>query len=65
MTCGCSEQMSGGKPGTRLEKETKAALYEKAKKYKIVGRSKMSKDELVQAIRNHHKAVGSNLRKRR
>lgn len=64
MTCGCSE-MVGGKPGVRLEKETKEALYEKAKQYKIVGRSTMSKQELVDAIRAHHQQLGERLRKRR
>ncbi len=65
MTCGCSENMLGGKPGTRMEKETKTALYEKAKKYDIPGRSKMNKAELVAAIRSHHNKVGEKLRKRK
>jgi hypothetical protein len=57
--------MLGGKPGTRMEKETKTALYEKAKKYDIPGRSKMNKAELVAAIRSHHNKVGEKLRKRK
>jgi len=65
MSCGCSENMVGGKPGTRLEKETKTDLYEKAKKYKIPGRSKMNKAELIAAIRAHHKTVGEKLHKRK
>ncbi|QCZ92377.1 DUF7218 family protein [Salinimonas iocasae] len=42
----------GGK-GTKYEKRTKQELYDKAKEVGIDGRSKMSKDELIDALRNH------------
>jgi len=42
-----------GNPHTRLEKRTKAELYNMAKKKHISGRSKMDKQQLVQAVRNH------------
>lgn len=42
----------GGK-GKKYEKRTKQALYDKAKEVGIEGRSKMSKDELIDALRNH------------
>lgn len=38
---------------TRLEDRTKADLYDEAKKIGIEGRSAMSKDDLVKAIRRH------------
>jgi hypothetical protein len=70
MACGCSQSpstfMQGGSPrGTKLEKETKAALYEKAKKYKIVGRSKMDKAQLVTAIRAKQAEIGQKISRRR
>ncbi|MEH3037173.1 MAG: Rho termination factor N-terminal domain-containing protein [Sphingomonas adhaesiva] len=37
---------------TRLEDRTKSDLYDEAKKIGIEGRSTMSKDDLVKAIRN-------------
>lgn len=37
----------------RLEDRTKDDLYEEAQEIGIDGRSKMNKDELVDAIRNH------------
>lgn len=53
--CGCANAapiMTGGSPrGKNLSKETKTSLYEKAKKYDIPGRSKMTKEQLVEAIR--------------
>ena len=39
--------------GRRLEDRTKDDLYEEAQEIGIEGRSKMSKAELVEAIRNH------------
>jgi hypothetical protein len=42
----------GGKAG-RYEDRTKRELYEKAKQVGIEGRSDMSKDELIDALRNH------------
>lgn len=42
----------GGK-SKKYEKRTKQELYEKAKEVGIEGRSKMSKEELIEALRNH------------
>lgn len=42
-----------GNPGKGLESRSKEELYNKAKKLKIEGRSKMSKKELVSAIRKN------------
>ncbi|WP_026294763.1 DUF7218 family protein [Salinimonas chungwhensis] len=42
----------GGK-GEKYEKRTKQELYDKAQEVGIEGRSKMSKDELIDALRNH------------
>ncbi len=42
----------GGKAG-RYEDRSKQELLEKAKQVGIEGRSRMSKDELVKALRNH------------
>jgi hypothetical protein len=39
--------------GTQLEDRTKDDLYEEAQEIGIEGRSKMSKADLVEAIRNH------------
>jgi hypothetical protein len=41
-----------GNPNTRLEARTKEELYNRAKELDIEGRSGMSKDELVRAIRD-------------
>lgn len=57
------QDMVGGKAGKKLEKETKAALYERAKKYNIVGRSKMTKEQLIDAIRTKYKEIGKQRRK--
>lgn len=38
---------------TRLEDRTKEELYHEAKEIGIEGRSDMSKDELIEAIRSH------------
>jgi len=41
-----------GNPNTRLEERTKEELYNRARELSIAGRSKMSKGELVGAIRS-------------
>jgi len=51
----------GGKSGTKMEKETKATLYTKAQKYKIVGRSKMTKAQLISALRQKYKEYSDKL----
>lgn len=42
----------GGKAG-QYEDRSKNDLYKKAKEVGIEGRSKMSKEELIKALRNH------------
>ena len=42
----------GGK-ASKYEEQTKNELYDRAKDIGIEGRSKMSKDELIDALRNH------------
>ena len=39
--------------GTNLEDRTKEELYDEAKEIGIEGRSDMTKDELIKAIRSH------------
>ena len=48
-------QNSGEKGGTaeKYEERTKEDLYEQAKKVGIEGRSKMTKKELIKALRNN------------
>ena len=41
-----------GSPHLRLENRSKQELYNRARELKIDGRSSMSKDELITAIRN-------------
>lgn len=40
-----------GNPNTRLEDRTKDELYNRARELNVAGRSKMSKAELIEAIR--------------
>lgn len=40
-------------PGTDLEERSKEELYDQAQEIGIEGRSKMDKDELIEAIRDH------------
>lgn len=50
-----SNDPNSGKKGGKAEKyeeRNKKQLYEKAKKIGIEGRSKMTKDELIHALRN-------------
>lgn len=42
-----------GNPNRSLDERTKDELYNRAKKLKIEGRSSMTKDELIRAIRRH------------
>ena len=42
-----------GGQANKYEKRTKDELYEQAKKIGIEGRSKMTKKELINALRNH------------
>lgn len=42
-----------GNPNTSLEDRTKQQLYNRASEMSIKGRSAMSKDELIEAIRQH------------
>lgn len=42
----------GGK-AKKYEERTKEELYEKAQEVGIEGRSKMTKEELIEALRNH------------
>ena len=50
---GRSKVASRGGRGGDYEDRSKADLYEKAKQVGIEGRSKMSKGELISALRNH------------
>lgn len=47
-----SNEDKGGK-GEKYEERTKEELYEKAEEVGIEGRSKMNKNELIDALRNH------------
>ncbi|UBZ08678.1 Rho termination factor N-terminal domain-containing protein [Salegentibacter mishustinae] len=50
-----NDSNSGKKGGKadKYEERTKEELYEKAQEIGIEGRSDMSKDELIKALRNH------------
>ena len=51
-----SDKKETGKKGGKskeYEEWTKAELYDKAEEVGIEGRSKMEKDELIDALRNH------------
>ena len=50
-----NDAKSGKKGGKadKYEERTKEELYEKAQEIGIEGRSGMSKDELIKALRNH------------
>ena len=50
---GRSEVASRGGEGGDYEDRTKDELLDKAREVGIAGRSKMSKDELIDALRNH------------
>lgn len=42
-----------GNPNSRLENRTKQELYNRAKELDVSGRSSMTKEELIGAIRKH------------
>ncbi|QDL94170.1 Rho termination factor (plasmid) [Paroceanicella profunda] len=48
---GRSASVRGGK-APRYEDQTKAELYARARELDVTGRSKMTKDELIDALRN-------------
>ncbi len=50
-----NSENSGEKGGkaSKYEERTKEELYEQAKEIGIDGRSKMNKQELIEALRNH------------
>jgi predicted AAA+ superfamily ATPase len=54
--------MEGGFPrGIKMETQNVKDLYAKAKRYDIPGRSKMRKADLITAIRNKQKEIGSQI----
>lgn len=59
----CPLSTSGGKHGKRLETDTKTALYNKAKRYQIKGRSLMTKSQLVEAVRAKQREFAQRFRK--
>jgi hypothetical protein len=64
--CGCAGTQPTGMSGgaIKLEKNKRKELYSKARKYDVKGRSKMSKKQLVNAVRSAQKALGEKLRRR-
>jgi hypothetical protein len=48
---GLESTMGTGNPNTSLEERTRRELYNRAKQLHVEGRSTMTKDELVRAIR--------------
>lgn len=48
-----SDNESKGGKGEQYEDRTKDELYKKAEEIGIEGRSSMSKDQLIKALRNH------------
>ena len=48
---GARARQRGGRAGARLEDRNRQQLYEQAQKLDIAGRSKMGKQELIDAIR--------------
>lgn len=66
MGCGCGDaiNMSGG--GKSLQDKTVTELRQQASRYKIAGRSKLTrKADLIAAIRKYHKQVGEGIAKRK
>ena len=62
---GLLQIFKGGERGVRMETQNVKDLYAKAKRYNIVGRSKMRKAELIQAIRDKQKEIGTRISKRK
>ena len=56
------DELEGG--AQRLDKNKKTELYRKARKYGVKGRSKMTKQQPVVAVRAAQKAIGERLRRR-
>jgi len=57
------QMFKGGKKGVKMETQNVKELYEKAKRYKIVGRSSMRKAELIKAIRGKQQEIGDRISK--
>lgn len=56
MTCGCSEGLMFGGGKGKAKGPTKKELYERAKALGIVGRSKMTCEELAKAVKGKRKS---------
>lgn len=71
-SCSASPAELSGGAGKRVDKSKKLLedkfrkdeLYEKARVYNIKGRSTMTKQQLVDAIRLHHSKIGEKIRRR-